>query len=243
MAQRRVRTPIARRIARRMGFVGGRAQVVALLVLACAAGGAGALWQGRDLHELVIEREVREDAPGDAAVDSRDPAGEGEGPDEAQEAAQAEAGHFVVHVDGAVSKPGVVELTGSDLRVFDAVSLAGGLLDDADTTQVNLAEPLSDGAKIHIPHEGELSGQAEQSLSGQAQTSGATGSGEATLLVNINTASSEELQTLNGVGEATAKAIIEERERGGPFATPEDLMRVSGIGEKKFSKVKDSICV
>ena len=221
----------------------GARAAIALLVLACAAGGIGALWQGRDLHELVIEREVTGDVSGDASVGSRDPADEDEGPDYTQEAARAEDGHFVVHVDGAVGKPGVVELTGSDLRVFDAVSLAGGLLDDADTAQVNLAEPLSDGAKIHIPHEGELSEQAEQSLSGQAQTSGATGSGKATLLVNINTASSEELQTLNGVGEATANAIIEERERGGPFATPEDLMRVSGIGEKKFAKVKDSICV
>lgn len=223
--------------------MGGKAQAMALLVLACAAGGAGALWQGRDLHEMVIEREVTGDTSGDATVGSRDSADEGKGGDVSQEVPQAEAEHFVVHVDGAVGKPGVVELTGTDLRVFDAVSLAGGLLDDADTTQVNLAEPLSDGAKIHIPHEGELTEQSEQVVSGQAQTSGATGSGEAMLLVNINTATSEELQTLSGVGEATAKAIIEERERGGPFATPEDLMRVSGIGEKKFAKVKDSICV
>lgn len=243
MAQRRVRTPPARRILRRLGFVGGKAHVMALLALACAAGGAGALWQGRDLHELVIERAASQEAPGDVATEPLDSTVGGDGEGEGQAPAQEDAGHFVVHVDGAVGKPGVVELTGSDLRVFDAVSLAGGLLDDADTSQVNLAEPLSDGAKIHIPREGELAGQAEQVPSGQAQTSGATGSGEATLLVNINTATPEELQTLSGVGEATARAIIEERERGGPFATPEDLMRVPGIGEKKFAKVRDSICV
>lgn len=232
-----------RRFLRRMGFVGGKAQVVALLVLACVAGGAGALWQGRDLHELVIERGSMEDAPEAVTTEPSDSAGEGEDQGAGQGAGQEDARHFVVHVDGAVGEPGVVELTGTDLRVFDAVSRAGGLLEDADTSQVNLAEPLSDGAKIHIPREGELAGEAEQALSGQAQTSGATGSGQATLLVNINTATSEELQTLSGVGEATARAIIEERERGGPFATPEDLMRVSGIGEKKFAKVKDSICV
>jgi competence protein ComEA len=229
-----------------MGFVGGRAQVVALLALACAAGGAGALWQGRDLHELVIERSAAADEPADAEGEDVEPPSEDATQSEGEVVEREAEAHFVVHVDGAVGEPGVVELTGTDLRVYDAVGLAGGLLDDADTSQVNLAEPLSDGAKIHIPREGEQAEQPEgsqQPLAGQAQTSGATGSGQATLLVNINTATSEELQTLSGVGEATAQAIIEERQRGGPFAAPEDLMRVPGIGEKKFAKVKDSICV
>ena len=245
LAQRRIQTPLSRRILRKMGFVGGKPQVAALLALVCAAGGVGALMQGRDLHELVIERSVDtevavaggQERPGDTSVPESDEA------QEAEDQSSPSEGRFVVHVDGAVNSAGVVELSGQDLRVYDAVSAAGGLLDDADTSQVNLAEPLSDGAKIHIPHEGEQYAEPEQAFVGQSQTSGATGSGQATLLVNINTASSEELQTLSGVGEATARAIIEERERGGPFAAPEDLMRVSGIGEKKFEKVRDSICV
>ena len=61
--------------------------------------------------------------------------------------------------------------------------------------------------------------------------------------MNINSATSSELQVLSGVGEATAAAIIEDRESKGPFTSPEDLMRVSGIGEKKFAKIKDHICV
>ena len=78
---------------------------------------------------------------------------------------------------------------------------------------------------------------------GQAETAGATGSGDGHTLVNLNTATSEELQTLSGVGEATARAIIEDREQNGPFAAPEDVMRVSGIGEKKFAKIRGDVCV
>ena len=86
--------------------------------------------------------------------------------------------------------------------------------------------------------------EGEQDIpAGQTMTSGATGDGAATMLVNINTATSEELQGLPGVGEATAEAIIEERTANGPFATIEDLMRVSGIGEKKFAKLRSGICV
>ena len=61
--------------------------------------------------------------------------------------------------------------------------------------------------------------------------------------MNINTASADELKSLSGVGDATAAAIIQDREQNGPFAAPEDLMRVSGIGEKKFAKIQDAICV
>lgn len=225
----------------RLGLAGSRTSLVALVTLACLAGVAGVLWQAHG-QELVIERgdagggQQSDDASdlGDDQVTEADAAGE---KDPATQ-------RCFVHVDGAVGSPGVVELQGSDLRVYDAVQAAGGLLDDADTSAVNLAEPLADGAKIHIPQQGE--DQSEQSgvpIAGQAQTSGATGSGGGVALVNINTASSEELQTLPGIGEATASAIIDERERNGPFASIEDLMRVSGIGEKKFAKVEGSICV
>lgn len=80
---------------------------------------------------------------------------------------------------------------------------------------------------------------AALSDSGNATQSSSSASG----LININTATVEELDALPGVGEATAQAIVKERESGGAFSTPEDIMRVSGIGEKKYAKMKDSICV
>lgn len=241
MAQRGARRGKIRRLARRYGLLGGHAPLAALLVLACLAGGAGAIWHVQS-SAMTIERAA------DGGVEVSD---EGEVDDEqagaeqgdAEGAEEEPAQRCFVHVDGAVGSPGIVELTGEDLRVYDAVMAAGGLLDEADTTAVNLAEPLADGAKIHIPSEGEATEQQAVPTAGQAETSGATGTEGASVLVNINTASSEELQTLSGVGEATAAAIIQDRDQNGPFATIEDLMRVSGIGEKKFAKVQDQICV
>ena len=243
MAQRRVAYR-ARRISRRLGFNTGPSVAAGLMILGCLAGGVGLV--GR-LAEggVTIERGVEststqepegaaEQAAGDAPVDSSDIPATERAPDT----------RCIVHVDGAVAAPGVVEVEGQDVRVYDAVEAAGGLLEDADTSGINLAEPLMDGAKIHIPHEGEVVETGESSLpTGQVSTVGATGSGTSMTLVNLNTATAEELQTLPGIGEVTAQTIIDERERNGPFATPEDLMRVSGIGEKKFEKVREQICV
>lgn len=144
---------------------------------------------------------------------------------------------ITVHVDGAVHNPGIQTLTAERCRVHDAVTAAGGLLESADTTQVNLAAQLSDGEKIYIPHEGEV---AVSLVAGDTQGMGDSVQQQ---LVNINTASLDELCTLSGVGKATAEAIIHERQSAGPFESIEDLMRVSGIGEKKFQKLRDSICV
>lgn len=150
------------------------------------------------------------------------------------------AASVFVHIDGAVVIPGVYELTGAHPRVNDAVMAAGGLAGDADTTALNLAAALSDGEKIHVPRQGEAVASGQTS-SGPASRSdgGASLSG----VININTATAEELDSLPGIGPSTAAAIVEDRERNGPFASPEDLMRVSGIGEGKFSKLKDQIRV
>lgn len=235
MAQRRYRSSALRRTLGRWGLLGGRGVVTALTGLALCATGAGALWEMRPA-ETVIERAVLAEAgAGEAAGEA--------GGVQAEQTAQEPEPHYIVHVDGAVAAPGVVELTGADLRVHDAVMAAGGLVEDADTSQVNLAEPLSDGAKIHIPHVGEDLVEQTLPVVGQAETSGATGAGGGTTLVNINTASVQELQALSGVGEVTAQAIVDERDQNGPYATVEDLMRVSGIGEKKFAKLRDHICV
>lgn len=147
----------------------------------------------------------------------------------AEEEPQEEPVTLVVHVDGMVGTPGVYELT-EGARVSDAVTAAGGLAEGADTSSLNLAAPLADGEKVYVPAEGE-----EATTSSEGASSGG--------LVNLNNASVEQLDELPGVGEATAHAIIEDREANGPFTTPEDLMRVSGIGEKKFAKLEGMICV
>lgn len=148
---------------------------------------------------------------------------------------------LVVDVDGAVNGPGVYEIAVTNARVRDAVNAAGGLAADADTAQINLAAPLADGQKVYVPRVGETAPATGTTGSGSA-SQGSAGASTGSL-VNINNATAEELQTLPGVGEATAEAIIEDREQNGPFASNEDLMRVSGIGEKKYAKLEGLICV
>jgi competence protein ComEA len=156
------------------------------------------------------------------------------------EAEESEAETYVtVHVDGAVVNPGVYELADETPRVNDAVEAAGGVTGEADLTSVNLAATVSDGIKIHIPAYGEV---IETTVTDTTTASGTADSG-ASSLININTATISELCELNGVGEATAQAIIDEREANGPFTSVEDLLRVSGIGEKKLAKIKDYVCV
>jgi competence protein ComEA len=146
-----------------------------------------------------------------------------------------------VHVDGAVAVPGVYDLVGGTLRIRDAVAAAGGLADDADTSAVNLAQLVQDAEKVHVPAVGEEPVAASQ---GASTGSAATGSSStSSSLVNINSADLVALETLPGVGEATATAIIKDREENGPFSSPEDIMRVTGIAEKKYEKLKDGICV
>ncbi|MBE6032988.1 MAG: hypothetical protein E7224_07345 [Clostridiales bacterium] len=137
---------------------------------------------------------------------------------------------LVVDVGGAVIFPGVLELPEGS-RVYEAVDAAGGLTEDADIRNINLAAPIHDGEKIYIPTKEE----AEQMM--------LTGGGTITGKVNINTANSAALQTLNGVGPATAAAIIEYRTENGPFGKAEDLMNVNGIGKKTFENLKDHIRV
>ena len=154
------------------------------------------------------------------------------------------AAQVVVDVAGAVARPGVVTLD-DGARVEDALAAAGGVIDGADLRGVNRAARLSDGQRVYVP----LDGEATPAIS---DPSGGAGSGldagggsalDAPQLVNINSAGADELDALPGVGPSTARAIVEDREANGPFAMPEDLMRVSGIGEKKFAKLKSSICV
>lgn len=137
-----------------------------------------------------------------------------------------------VHVDGAVNKPGLYEFNNSD-RVDDALKKAGNIVKDADLKNVNLAEKLEDEMKIYIPMkniENENNSLIENS------------NNESTDLINLNSASKEELMTLLGIGDSKASAIIEYRENTN-FSKIEDLLNVSGIGEKTFEKLKEFISI
>ena len=240
MAQER-RVPPHRRLralARRYGLVGHRAvaAVVGALVAAIAVATATRI-MGTSGMEI-----ARSDAPVEELCEAL-PEGR---PDREQteEMTPAPAGpsRVLVHVDGAVALPGVYVLEKADPRINDAVELAGGLTPEADTMQVNLAAPAEDGQKVHIPARGEEAIERGTQMDGPA-TCDTSSEDASSGLVNVNVASAEELCTLPGVGEATAAAIIEEREGHGPFASVDDLMRVSGIGEKKLAKMRERICV
>lgn len=145
-----------------------------------------------------------------------------------------------VYVCGAVQRPDVYEIS-ADSRIVDAVSAAGGFAIDAYPEAMNLAETVSDGSRIYVPTKEEVDALAvvySDTDSGSGDTTS-----DSTGRVNINTATLEELTTLPGIGDTRARAIIDYREQNGAFGNIEDIMQVTGIKEKSFSKIKDSICV
>lgn len=146
-----------------------------------------------------------------------------------------------VHVCGAVKKPGVYEMPAGS-RFYEAVEAAGGFAEGACEDYLNMAAPLADGSRLEIPTQEEISereGAGEKwpdPNSGDA--AGASGG-----LVNINTADADGLCKLPGVGEGRAKAIIEYREKQGGFQKKEDIMQVSGIGEKMYARMEEYLTV
>ena len=192
---------------------------MALVIVAVVAFCGGNLYQ-----EWRAEGEgltlVQEDATaGETAADSAAP--------------ENASGEVVVHVAGAVSAPGVYTLP-ADSRVDDAVRAAGATA-DADLSQLNLAQKLADGQKITVPAAGEAPAPADNAAPSDSSQSGA--------LININTATQEELETLPSIGEVRAQAIIAYREEHGGFRTTDELMEVSGIGEKIFADISPHITV
>lgn len=152
---------------------------------------------------------------------------------------EIEEDFVVIHVGGAVVSPGVYELTQGS-RVKDALQAAGGFNDEASYEALNLARVVVDGEYIIVPtlEEVEAYGGTEGSFDtvDGAQT-------VADSKVNINTASLEELDTLPGIGPAIAQKIITDRESNGSFEQPEDLKRVSGIGDVTYAELANLICV
>ncbi|MCL6449126.1 MAG: ComEA family DNA-binding protein [Armatimonadetes bacterium] len=219
--------------------MGRRQQLIVLAVVAVILFSAGyryARWNAQHAEKPSVERSAPAEAAGQSAPE------------------------IVVHVTGAVEKPGVYRLPRGS-RVNDALGQAGAL-PEADLDALNLAAPLADGQKIPVPfRQSALSGENAVSAGGaggkapgwpaagagaaaggqgvRSSSAGTSGGG----LININTASQKELESLPGIGPALAERIIQYREKNGPFLSPEDIKNVSGIGEKRYEQLKDLISV
>lgn len=191
-----------------------RGEIAGLVVVLVAMLGGAGLWYARSLPKPVT---IAESGPGAAQQVSSSP---------------SPAMTLIVDVAGAVREPGVYEFAEGD-RVIDAIERAGGSLPKADLSLLNLAAPLADGIQILVPKAGPP----------VAGVPGGTGTGSSSGLININSASETELETLSGIGEVLAATIVEYRTENGPFASVEDLMDVSGIGPATLDEIRDQVTV
>ncbi|WP_054251986.1 helix-hairpin-helix domain-containing protein [Neofamilia massiliensis] len=146
--------------------------------------------------------------------------------EENNQSSESENEDIYIHISGNVNYPGLVKMKAGQ-RLFDAIELAGGMTEEADIDQINLSLILNDQDKIYIPAKGEIANFIQE---------------PATTLVNINTASKEELTSLSGIGDKTAEKIINYRQKT-PFSKKEDLMNVPGIGENKYKEIEDNITI
>lgn len=140
---------------------------------------------------------------------------------------------IIIHIAGCVENEGVYEIK-KDSRISDAIDIAGGLTSDANIKSINLAQKLNDGQKIYIPN---INEDIEE------YTGDDTNLFEYNELININTATQTQLETLPGIGPSTADKIIQYRKENGNFKNIEDIKNVSGIGDSKYENIKDKICV
>lgn len=185
-------------------------------------------------------------------VEAQEPLGQTDAHAEKEaDLASEDAAAQYVHVTGAVVSPGMYGLPGS-ARVQDAIEAAGGMTDDAEPAMIDLARIVADGEQIVVPSAADL-----EAASASAQAQAADGGGASPWpgksfsangsvvggKVNINLADAAQLDDLPGIGQATAEKIIEDREANGPFASKDDLQRVSGIGAKKYAQLESLICV
>lgn len=234
-----------------MGGLAGEERAVVLLLIGLAlaagallwwqgqSGGSGLAWGGALAGDAApvgpgaSGQEAGVSAPGVSAPAEGDPAGGGE-------TGERTAKEVVIHVAGAVLRPGVYSLPEGS-RVIDAVAAAGGPSGAADANAVNLARRVYDGERLYVPTRDETR-RGDWGSDGGAGGGLPTGSGPGPGgKVNLNTATRAELEALPGIGPSLAGRIIDYRTRNGPFRTPEELMNVSGIGEKRFADLEGLI--
>lgn len=229
-----------------LGGCGGRDEDLMLFEEELTAGSE------KVLQEAVLPEQTPIPEPAGAAQEESAAANE-----EAKAQQERTVAVCIVHICGAVENPGVYELP-KQSRVMDAVDAAGGFLEDADPEACNLAQPLVDGCQIYIMTREESSALAqepenartlskragilEQAPLGDPQNAVAQETAEGGK-VNINTADTAALLTLPGIGESRAAAILAFRQENGAFSCIEDIMKVSGIKQAAFDKIKDKITV
>lgn len=180
---------------------------------------------------FVLAEALKEDEA--AGEDSAEPAAEAEALDGTMDGCAEEKVCFV-HICGAVKAPGVYQIEKGS-RIFTVVDMAGGFLETACQSYVNLAEPVSDGQRIYIPT---LEEAADLVILQQTDDKEAADG-----KININTAQAEELCTLPGIGAAKADAIIAYRSEHGSFKQIEDIMKVTGIKQSGYEKLRERITV
>ena len=162
-----------------------------------------------------------------------------------EEIVEAENKQIIVYVTGAVKTKGVVVLK-EGARILDAIESCGGETIEADLNKINLAYILSDGDKLYVPSvndKEELEYISKESGNNVIEEGAGGKMSESKKLVNINTATKEQLIELNGIGESIAEKIVAYRHENGKFATIEDIKKVPGIGDSKFNSIKDKITV
>lgn len=145
---------------------------------------------------------------------------------------------YYVDIKGAVHSPGVYQMREGD-RIQQLIDRAGGFTEEADQSQINLAQKVADQMVVVVP----AIGQATPLPSVQGGTSAPANGGTQQGKIHLNTATAEELQTLKGIGQKKAEAIIQYRQEHGSFQSIEELQQVKGIGPKVFEKLKDSVMV
>ncbi|MGN4124397.1 helix-hairpin-helix domain-containing protein [Lysinibacillus sphaericus] len=156
---------------------------------------------------------------------------------------EAVSQQVIVDVKGAVFYPGVYELK-PEQRIIDAVQLAGGYTEDADTQFINHAQKVLDEMVIYIPMKGEELDEVSSRFIAVPAGEASTGSADVKDgKININKADEAALSTLSGIGPSKAQSIIAYRQENGRFQSIEDLKKITGIGDKTFEKLKDSITV
>lgn len=153
-----------------------------------------------------------------------------------------EKNKIFLHITGEVNAPGIIEID-EGARLADVIEAAGGFTENADINKINLAYIVKDGQKINIPNVNyvDTNSYITENMGENIIIEDITSS--SMNLVNINTATQTELETLTGIGPSTALKIIKYREENGKFKTIEEIKNVAGIGDSKFEAIKDEICV
>lgn len=219
--------------------MGWRALLAGTIALLLVAGVLAVRIQGRGPGEVVslsdFEMQTTSEAePADTPSAANEKANEKPAPADAAGEEPLSSQLVLVHVAGAVKHPGVVELPASS-RVFEALDEAGGALDTADLTQVNLARTIADGEQLVVPLEGETA---------PAQgDSGPPADGQAGEPIDINAATAADFETLPGVGPVLAERIVDYRESNGGFQSIDQLADVSGIGPSIMGQIRELVRV